>query len=84
MEEGQKPLLLLQLMFGEAAEGTQRAASSRLLAWAKAFEAWMAENEAQHTRSAVKQARYAWQKLLRNRNIMLPHQARDRLWELSW
>lgn len=63
-------------MFGESAEVARHGVSGRLLAWAEAFEVWLQEKESKHTRSAVKQAKYAWQKLLSNRQG-------SRLWELG-
>ena len=45
MEEESKPPLLLEFMFGEGAGAAHHAASPRLLIWAAAFEAWIAEHE---------------------------------------
>ena len=41
-DENEIPLLL-QFLFGDAAQTAQRGASARLMLWAEAFERWLAE-----------------------------------------
>ena len=64
MAEKHKTRLLLEFLFGENAETALRGASPGLLAWAEAFDEWMAEKGAKYTKSTTKQAKLAWRRLL--------------------
>jgi len=66
MREGEgQGLLLLELMFGEAAGAAQRGASGRLVCWARAFEAWMGERGERYGKDTVKQTKLAWGRLVK-------------------
>ena len=43
MEDENKIPLLLEFLFGEAAQAAQRGASERLRRWGRAFDDWLAE-----------------------------------------
>jgi site-specific recombinase XerD len=64
MQETRKPPLMLEYLFGQAAETARRIASPRLLRWCAAFEDWIAE--LQRTRSPKRSvmARRAWKEFL--------------------
>ena len=70
MEEGNKVPLLLEFLFGEAAETAQRGASARLMLWGRAFDQWIAERGEIYKPSTTKQAKIAWKRLLRERGKM--------------
>jgi integrase len=65
MEDEGRGLLLLELMFGEAAVAARRGASARLMRWARAFEEWMEARRGRYGRDAVKQSKLAWGRLVR-------------------
>jgi hypothetical protein len=65
MEDEERGLLLLELIFGEAAGAAQRGASERLMRWARAFEAWMQARQGRCGRDSVKHSRLAWGRLVR-------------------
>ena len=67
--------MMLEFIFGEAAGAAWQGASERLMLWSGAFEEWMAERQHKYKKDAVKQARLAWRRLLRERRKMP--------WELS-
>ncbi len=75
MEEKNKVPMLLEFLFGEAAETVRRGASPRLMRWAEAFDEWLAEQGRRCTPSTNKQAKITWRRLLRERGRMP--------WELS-
>ena len=70
MEEESKTPLLLEYLFGETAGTAQRGASPRLLAWAAAFEAWIAEHEPIRAPKTISNWKLAWRRLLQERGQM--------------
>ena len=70
MDEKNEMPMLLRLLFGERAEMALRGASERLRRWARAFEDWMEERERNYKPVTSKQARLAWQRLLRHSGKM--------------
>jgi hypothetical protein len=70
MEDGNKVPLLLELLFGEAAEAAQQGASARLMLWGRAFDRWIAERGQFSTPSPIKEAKIVWKRLLRERGKM--------------
>ena len=75
METENKPPLLLELLFGEAAQAARQGASERLLRWCAAFDEWLAELRRSDRRGAAGQALNAWRQLMQ--------QGRKPPWELS-
>jgi site-specific recombinase XerD len=55
---------LVRMMFGEQAYAMQATAGERLLRWAEAFEAWLAEREANFGRSTRSMAQVGWREFL--------------------
>ena len=70
MKEERTPLLMLEFLYGESAKTAQRDAPDRLLAWAEAFDEWLAELGAKYTKSTTKQARLAWRRLLQEGGVV--------------
>jgi hypothetical protein len=77
MEEENKVPMLLEFLFGKAAETARRGASARLgprwrrdKAWGEAFDEWLAERGEIYKLGTTKQAKLAWQRLLRERGKM--------------
>ena len=70
MTEEHKPPLLLEYLFGESAAAAQRGASARLLTWAEAFEAWIAEHEPIRAPKTISKWKRAWRRLLQERGQM--------------
>ena len=64
-DENEVPLLL-EFLFGDAAETTQHGASARLMRWAEAFEAWLAERALKVTPSSARKSKISWRRLLQN------------------
>ena len=56
--------LMLQFMFGKAAEMAQRGASARLLRWSKAMDEWLAERQRKNSVSTYRMSKAAWRRLL--------------------
>ncbi len=75
MEEKNKVPMLLEFLFGEAAETVWRGASPRLMRWGEAFDEWLAEQGRRCKPSTSKHAKTTWRRLLRERGAMP--------WELS-
>ena len=75
MEENNKVPLLLEFLFGEAAQIARRGASPRLMRWGKAFDEWLAEQGRRCKPSTSKRAQITWRRLLREMHKMP--------WELS-
>jgi hypothetical protein len=63
MEEKNKVAMLLEFLFGEAAETAQRGASPRLMCWGEAFDEWLAEQGRRCKPSTSKHAKTTWQRL---------------------
>ncbi len=62
----EKPIpLLFSFYFGDAALSAQLGASRRLKKWSRAFEQWMDARKRDYQKNAVKQARMAWRRLVR-------------------
>jgi integrase len=55
---------LVRMMFGEQAYAMQATVGERLLRWAEAFEAWLAEREANFGRSTRSMAQVGWREFL--------------------
>jgi site-specific recombinase XerD len=70
MEEINKAPMLLEFLFGEAAETAQRGASPRLMRWGEAFDEWMAEQGRRCKPSTSKQAKITWRRLLGESGVM--------------
>ena len=70
MEDGSKPPLLLEFLFGEAAGTVRRGASPRLLTWAAAFDTWIAEHEPIREPKTIIKWKRAWRRLLQERGQM--------------
>ncbi len=92
MEENNKVPMLLEFLFGEAAETVRRGASPRLMRWGEAFDEWLDEQGRRCKPSTSKQAKITWRRLLwergGSRSGSCPSGMRDKLttglpWELS-
>ena len=70
MDQESKPPLLLEFLCGEAAGTAQRGASPRLLTWAEAFEARIAEHEPIRSPKTISKWKRAWRRLLQERGQM--------------
>jgi hypothetical protein len=75
MGDENKIPVMLEFLFGEAAERAQRGASRRLRRWCRAFDDWLKERQSRYGQATHKQARLAWRRLLRQQHKMP--------WELS-
>jgi integrase len=64
MGSGKELPELVRMMFGEQAYAMQATAGERLLRWAEAFEAWLAEREANFGRSTRSAAQVGWREFL--------------------
>jgi integrase len=64
MESSKEIPELLRLMFGEQAYAMRATAGERLMRWAEAFEAWLAEREANFGRSTRSMAQVGWREFL--------------------
>jgi integrase len=64
MGSGNEVPELMRMMFGEQAYAMQATAGERLLRWAEAFEAWLAEREANFGRSTRSMAEVGWREFL--------------------
>jgi len=56
--------IMLQFMFGEAAEMAKQGASARLLRWSKAMDEWLAERQRKNSVSNYRNSKIAWRRLL--------------------
>jgi hypothetical protein len=68
-EEDNIPLLL-DFLFGEAADTAQQGASDRLLRWAEAFDEWIAERGRNYKPDTTKQSKLALRRMLREQRKM--------------
>jgi site-specific recombinase XerD len=64
MESSKEIPELMRMMFGERAYPMQATAGERLRCWAEAFEAWLAEREANFGRSTRSMAQVGWREFL--------------------
>jgi integrase len=64
MESSKEIPELMRMMFGEQAYPMRATAGERLMCWAEAFEAWLAEREANFGRSTRSMAQVGWREFL--------------------
>jgi integrase len=57
--------VLFELLFGEQAGCAYAAAGEQMLAWAEAFEAWLAETEQKQGRKKAQEKRASWRRFLK-------------------
>ena len=70
MEDKNQVPILLEFLFGQAAQTAQRGASPRLIRWAAAFDEWIAERGRVYKPCTTDHARRTWRRLLRERCLM--------------
>lgn len=65
MDQEKNIPLLLSFYFGDSAPSAQGGVSRRLKKWSRAFDRWIEERQRDFQKDAVKQARMAWRRLVR-------------------
>lgn len=65
-----KTPILLDLLFGDAADMAWRGASARLMRWAEAFDRWLAERAQKVKPGTLRDAQLAWKRLLQESGRM--------------
>jgi hypothetical protein len=63
MEEQEKPLRVMEFLFGEAAQVANKETWERMGRWRRAYEEWLEERKRRYKKNTIKQSKLAWKRL---------------------